>query len=120
MALIVVGRTPLAWLLLHLNACTPAITWAGRRPISQEALAEVPSGEWMSWIAEALGVSRGASWSEWLAGAERQQGSWWEAWADWITARSANPRPRPETHGSERYPVLGSAPGLYVRDLASA
>ena len=66
------------------------------------------------------GRTPGADPEEWLAGAERQQGSWWEAWADWITARSANPRPRPETHGSERYPVLGSAPGLYVRDIALA
>jgi polyhydroxyalkanoate synthase len=57
---------------------------------------------------------------QWLAGAERQQGSWWEAWADWITPRSGDPRPRPETLGSVLHPVLGPAPGLYVRDMAPA
>jgi polyhydroxyalkanoate synthase len=54
----------------------------------------------------------------WLDGAEKQQGSWWQAWAKWVTARSGGRRPRPGTPGSERYPVLSPAPGLYVRDLA--
>jgi polyhydroxyalkanoate synthase subunit PhaC len=64
------------------------------------------------------GAAPGADAEQWLAGAERQQGSWWEAWADWITARSGDQRPRPETSGSDRCPVLGPAPGLYVRDQA--
>ena len=54
---------------------------------------------------------------QWLADAHRQQGSWWQAWADWITARSGDRRPAPEELGSERHPVLDPAPGLYVRDL---
>ena len=54
---------------------------------------------------------------QWLAGAEKQQGSWWEAWAEWATARSGDRRPRPGHLGSERYPVLSPAPGLYVCDL---
>ena len=53
----------------------------------------------------------------WLAGAEKQQGSWWDAWAEWVTARSGDQRSRPDHLGSERYPVLSPAPGLYVRDL---
>ena len=57
---------------------------------------------------------------QWLAGAQKQQGSWWEAWADWIAARSGDPRPRPETLGSGLHPELGPAPGLYVRDMAPA
>jgi len=56
---------------------------------------------------------------QWLAGADRQQGSWWGAWADWATARAGERQPRPESLGSERYPVLCPAPGLYVRDMAS-
>ncbi len=56
----------------------------------------------------------------WLAGAEKQQGSWCEAWAEWATARSGDRRPRPETPGSERYPVLSPAPGLYARDMVPA
>jgi polyhydroxyalkanoate synthase subunit PhaC len=62
------------------------------------------------------GAAPGADAEQWLAGAQRQQGSWWEAWADWITARSGDQRPRPEASGSDRFPVLGPAPGLYVRD----
>jgi polyhydroxyalkanoate synthase subunit PhaC len=66
------------------------------------------------------GEAPGADPEQWLAGAQRHQGSWWEAWADWITARSGDRRPRPETLGSERHPALSPAPGLYVRDMASA
>src|SRR5580692_5147099 len=50
------------------------------------------------------GGTPGADTDEWLAGAEKQQGSWWQAWSDWITARAGDRRPRPETPGSERYP----------------
>jgi polyhydroxyalkanoate synthase subunit PhaC len=61
----------------------------------------------------------GADPEQWLAGADRQQGSWWEPWADWATARVGHRQPRPDTLGSERYPVLCPAPGLYVRDAVS-
>src|SRR5690349_5736123 len=57
---------------------------------------------------------------QWLADAQKQQGSWWEAWADWIAARSGDPRPRPERLGSVLHPELGPAPGLYVHDMAPA
>jgi len=62
----------------------------------------------------------GADPEQWLAGAEKQQGSWWEAWADWVTARAGQRQPQPDSLGSERHPVLGPAPGLYVRDMAPA
>jgi poly[(R)-3-hydroxyalkanoate] polymerase subunit PhaC len=62
----------------------------------------------------------GADPGQWLAGAEKQQGSWWEAWADWVTARSGEPQAWPAELGGARYPVLGPAPGLYVRDIAPA
>ena len=57
---------------------------------------------------------------QWLAGAQKLQGSWWEPWADWVTARSGERQPQPRTLGSERHLVLGPAPGLYVRDAVSA
>jgi len=58
----------------------------------------------------------GADCDEWLAGAEEQQGSWWEAWAGWVKPRSGERKPVPAQLGSEQYPVLSPAPGLYVRD----
>jgi polyhydroxyalkanoate synthase len=63
------------------------------------------------------GGTPGADPDEWLAGAEEQRGSWWEAWSDWVTPHAGAQRTGPENLGSERHPVLGPAPGLYVRDL---
>ena len=63
------------------------------------------------------GSTPGEDPEQWLAGAEKHQGSWWEAWADWATARAGARQPQPENLGSDRHPVLCSAPGLYVRDM---
>src|SRR6516162_461404 len=63
------------------------------------------------------GGTPGADPGQWLAGADRQQGSWWEAWADWATARAGERQPQPESLGSERHPVLCAAPGPYVRHM---
>jgi len=62
------------------------------------------------------GSTPGADPEEWLAGAEKHQGSWWEAWAAWATERAGQRQPQPDNLGSEQHPVLGPAPGLYVRD----
>jgi polyhydroxyalkanoate synthase len=62
------------------------------------------------------GGTPGTDPDEWLAGAEKQQGSWWEAWSDWMTAQAGARQPAPENPGSGRHPVLSPAPGLYVRD----
>ncbi|MGH9265438.1 MAG: PHA/PHB synthase family protein [Acidimicrobiales bacterium] len=50
---------------------------------------------------------------EWLAGATEHEGSWWGDWAGWIGKRAGKRRPAPAI-GSEKYPVLGDAPGTYV------
>ena len=63
------------------------------------------------------GAAPGADPENWLATAEKQQGSWWEAWASWVIPRAGRRRPAPEELGSKRHPVLGPAPGLYVRDM---
>src|SRR5882724_10180732 len=47
---------------------------------------------------------------QWLAGAEKQQGSWWEPWAKWATARAGRRQPRRDNFGSERHQVLCPAP----------
>jgi poly[(R)-3-hydroxyalkanoate] polymerase subunit PhaC len=50
----------------------------------------------------------------WRAAAQRQDGTWWDHWADWMIARAGEERPAPKTLGSRRHPVLGPAPGTYV------
>jgi polyhydroxyalkanoate synthase len=52
----------------------------------------------------------------WRATAERRQGTWWEAWADWLLERSGDERAAPATAGNADHPPLEPAPGSYVRD----
>ncbi|QKE65702.1 alpha/beta fold hydrolase [Aquipseudomonas campi] len=52
---------------------------------------------------------------DWLAAAgERQQGSWWPHWRQWIGERSGVSRTAPKSLGSKKYPALCAAPGTYV------
>jgi polyhydroxyalkanoate synthase len=53
----------------------------------------------------------------WLASAKQQQGSWWEAWADWVTDKSGAQEAARTKLGSQQHRCLAPAPGLYVRDL---
>lgn len=50
---------------------------------------------------------------QWLAGAERRDGSWWEDWARWGAERAGEPGPPPPMGGTAGE-VLGDAPGRYV------
>lgn len=51
----------------------------------------------------------------WLQNAgERQQGSWWPHWREWIGQRSGDSRAAPKKPGSRKYPPLCPAPGTYV------
>jgi polyhydroxyalkanoate synthase len=52
--------------------------------------------------------------AQWREAAERRTGSWWEDWAAWADARAGRLALPPQT-GSEHYPVLGDAPGDYIR-----
>jgi polyhydroxyalkanoate synthase subunit PhaC len=52
---------------------------------------------------------------QWLAGAQRREGSWWEHWAGWLAERSGEQIPAPGSLGSPRFPALEPAPGSYVR-----
>ncbi|WP_256667819.1 alpha/beta fold hydrolase [Pseudomonas sp. R-28-1W-6] len=52
---------------------------------------------------------------DWLkAAGERQEGSWWPHWRQWIGERSGTSRTAPESLGSKKYPALCAAPGTYV------
>lgn len=53
----------------------------------------------------------------WRARASEVKGSWWETWTDWIDQRAGGMRTPPAT-GTSEHPVLGDAPGDYVRRKA--
>jgi polyhydroxyalkanoate synthase len=56
----------------------------------------------------------GADPDTWLERASRSQGSWWEAWARWITPRSGALITAPAVAGDSDHPALDPAPGRYV------
>jgi polyhydroxyalkanoate synthase len=51
---------------------------------------------------------------EWLDGASRQPGTWWDHWTAWLADRSGEERPAPVVLGSADHPALEPAPGRYV------
>jgi polyhydroxyalkanoate synthase len=51
---------------------------------------------------------------EWMAAAERHEGSWWEDYSAWLAERSGNKKAAPAAVGSKRYPAGDPAPGAYV------
>ena len=53
---------------------------------------------------------------DWLEGASERAGTWWTDWAAWLGERSGDLRRAPRRTGNRRHPVLGPAPGTYVRD----
>ena len=55
---------------------------------------------------------------EWLADSERHEGSWWEHGVAWSVEHSGALVDAPAAPGSDEFPVLGEAPGTYVRERA--
>ncbi|MEP7159736.1 MAG: alpha/beta fold hydrolase [Dermatophilaceae bacterium] len=55
----------------------------------------------------------------WRKNALQESGTWWTTWCEWAAARSGEKVPAPSAPGGTDYPVLGEAPGAYVRDLTS-
>ena len=51
---------------------------------------------------------------QWMADAQRHEGSWWEHWAGWLSERSGERVPPPQAMGSARFPAIGAAPGTYI------
>jgi polyhydroxyalkanoate synthase len=52
--------------------------------------------------------------SDWLDGATRQEGSWWDHWHAWLARHSGALRQAPAALGSDDHPPLDAAPGRYV------
>ncbi|MEC6824038.1 class I poly(R)-hydroxyalkanoic acid synthase [Photobacterium piscicola] len=53
----------------------------------------------------------------WLAGAKREDGSWWTHWNGWLTEFSPAEQVSPRAIGSETYAPLYVAPGDYVKQV---
>lgn len=52
----------------------------------------------------------------WLSLHDEQAGSWWPIWGSWLAQISTDPGPPPPLGAADQgYPVLGLAPGTYVR-----
>ena len=51
---------------------------------------------------------------DWRSGATEHRETWWNDWIKWLVPRSGD-LGAPPPIGSKRYPVLGPAPGTYVR-----
>jgi polyhydroxyalkanoate synthase len=51
---------------------------------------------------------------DWVANAEEHPGSWWVDWIDWIGNQAPEKVPAREP-GDGKVPLLGDAPGEYVR-----
>jgi len=64
------------------------------------------------WAGEARGVEDS---DQWLSRQEERRGSWWDDWAQWLSARSRDPG-EPPALGTTRYPPLERAPGTYVME----
>lgn len=50
----------------------------------------------------------------WRSQSTRHEGTWWDHWIDWMSARAGDERPAPPRLGSDRHPPLEPAPGRYV------
>jgi polyhydroxyalkanoate synthase len=57
---------------------------------------------------------QGKSEDHWLETAERQEGSWWPHWANWLKARAGKKVAAPAATGNDTYKEIEPAPGRYV------
>ena len=54
---------------------------------------------------------------EWMSAAAEQEGSWWPAFAAWLSSHSGDPVAPPRLAAPDQgYPAIVDAPGVYVRE----
>ncbi len=51
---------------------------------------------------------------DWLAAAERHEGSWWPYWSAWLNDMRGDRQVAARAVGCDKYPVIESAPGSFV------
>ncbi|NOI82051.1 class I poly(R)-hydroxyalkanoic acid synthase [Vibrio tubiashii] len=70
-------------------------------------------GKYGFWTNDSLDDSA----DEWLANADHTEGSWWTHWDQWLLGFNPDEQVEPFKVGSEQFPVLGPAPGNYVKQV---
>ncbi|MCL9783182.1 class I poly(R)-hydroxyalkanoic acid synthase [Vibrio sp. S4M6] len=65
------------------------------------------------WLNDSLDESA----DEWFAGAKHNEGSWWTHWNEWLLGFNPKEQVEPFAQGSDANPVLGAAPGNYVKQV---
>lgn len=73
-----------------------------------------PPGNPKSWYMK--GTAKAADGDSWSQSAVKHSGTWWLDWADFLKKKSDKEVDSPKKPGSDKYPVLGAAPGTYVFD----
>ncbi|EXJ09203.1 MULTISPECIES: PHA/PHB synthase family protein [Nitrincola] len=63
------------------------------------------------WIKGELGKGP----DHWLETAEKQEGSWWSNWAEWVKRRAGKKIDAPKEYGNADHTVIEAAPGSYVK-----
>lgn len=66
-----------------------------------------------------LGATPEGASEAWRSSAQRRQGSWWPSWEGWLRQRAGSDVSA-RLPGTGNHPVLGDAPGEYVRTKGSA
>ncbi|WP_242521764.1 alpha/beta hydrolase [Motiliproteus sp. SC1-56] len=62
-----------------------------------------------------LGGESGKGSDHWLETAERQDGSWWPHWSEWLKKRAGKQVDAPQTLGNDSFQAIEPAPGRYVK-----
>jgi polyhydroxyalkanoate synthase len=68
------------------------------------------SNKYQYWTTDKLAASA----DEWLAGAQRNPGSWWPAWSEWVS-RFAGEKIAARTAGQGKLKIIEDAPGSYAK-----
>ena len=74
------------------------------------AIVNPPSPKAKHWTNTDLGGDA----ESWKAGAQLNDGTWWDDWVPWIAEQGGALVPAPERLGSDAHPPIGDAPGTYV------
>ena len=53
----------------------------------------------------------------WLDHAQEKPGSWWPHWGAWLARHGGGERATPRRSGNAKHKPVGSAPGVYVKEV---